>query len=353
MVNNIVRCLDDNLKQQLKEEFAAELVHSFFGNDTSLMSFRDRRCRLYFNTQISIPIVQLWLELLRQNSPSRLYTFDNIFSEEMRPSQYLLDYFAEHFGFRFEELNWRFDPQEVARIVRSTMEPLMKQIAQVLFGQQCDIIVLSGRPSSLKPITEFFFKYLPVSPDRLICLNDYHVGNWFPTANASGFFMDQKTVVAVGAMIGYMASTQTKGLPGLVLDLSQLIKKMTSTANYIGQYNATSCQVPESMLKPKTATATINTAQFPFFLGCKQFDAPYYQARPLYAIYNHSSRTPLTIYISRDFYENREVITIDDITDADNNNINKNKVELIQQSIADDGLYWLDKGEFTLTIIKN
>ena len=233
------------------------------------------------------------------------------------------------------------------------MEPLMKQIAQILFVQQCDIIVLSGRPSSLEPITEFFIKYLPVSPDRLICLNDYHVGNWFPTANASGFFMDQKTVVAVGAMIGYMASTQAKGLSGLVLDLSELIKRMTSTAKYIGEYNTTSCLVSNSLLKPKVTSATINTAQFPYFIGCKQFDAPYYQARPLYAIYNHSGRTPLTIYISRDYYNNREIITIDDITDSDNNNINKNKVELVQQSIADDGQYWLDKGEFTLTIIKN
>lgn len=351
IIASIVNCIDEREKELKKEQFAMDLVHSFFGNDSSLMGFRDRRCRLYFNTQISLPIIQKWLELLQQHSPSKLYTFEDLFYEDLHPAKYLLDYFYQHFGFHFEELNWRYDPEEVAHIVKTTIEPLMKQLALVIYAHHCDIIVLSGRPSSLDCINEFFVKYLPTSPDRLIRLNDYHVGNWFPTSNGQGFFMDQKTTVAVGGMIGYLASMDGVGLPGgLRLNMAELIKKMSSTAHYIGEFDTTSNQIKSSCLTPTKATATINTATFPLFLGCKQFDAPFYQARPLFAIYNYSGKSPLTLNISRDYHENREDVRLEDATDINGNNINRNNIEIRQQSVVDDGQYWLDKGEFTLTI---
>ncbi len=62
-----------------------------------------------FNTQISHPMAQSssWSSCACA-APSASIPSDEIFSD-MKPSQYLLDYFADHFGFRFEELKWRFD----------------------------------------------------------------------------------------------------------------------------------------------------------------------------------------------------------------------------------------------------
>lgn len=71
----------------------------------------------------------------------------------------------------------------------------MKQLALVFYTQQCDIIVLAGRPTSLDPINELFIKYVPTSPDRLIRLNGYRVGNWCPTADGQGYFYDQKLLL--------------------------------------------------------------------------------------------------------------------------------------------------------------
>ena len=222
-VNDICLTDDDEEKKEKKIAFASNLIHDFFGTDSSMMGFKDRRCRNDFNTQISVPIAQKMLELLRTHRPSKLYSYDELFPD-VKPAEYLLNYFEHHFGFRFEELSWRFNPDEIADIVKSTMEPLMKQLALVFYTQHCDIIVLAGRPTSLDPITELFIKYIPTSPDRLIRLNDYRVGSWFPTADGQGYFYDQKAIVAVGAMVGYRASHS--GLKGLVLDFCQMIKKM-------------------------------------------------------------------------------------------------------------------------------
>lgn len=345
-ITDICQTLDVDAKHYKIVAFASNLIHDFFGTDSSMMGYRDRRCRIDFNTQISMPIAQMMLELLRTHRPSKLYTFEDIF-HDAKPADYLLSYFYHHFGFRFEELNWRFDPVEVADIVKATMEPLMKQLALVLYTQQCDIIVLAGRPTSLDAITELFIKYVPISPDRLVRLNDYRVGSWFPTADGQGYFYNQKSIVAVGGMVGFLAS---QGLKGLVLDFSKMIKKMKSTANYIGEYNSRRQQVTNSALSPYTSTATLKLAVFPAYLGCRQLDSSIYQARPLFALYNNSNKHTLSVTLSRNFTENREEIWIEEVVDSEGNTLPKNSVELVQQSLVDNGQYWLDKGEFELTI---
>jgi len=345
-VNDICLTVDDEDKKEKKIAFASNLIHDFFGTDSSMMGFKDRRCRNDFNTQISVPIAQKMMELLRTHRPSKLYSFDELFPD-IKPADYLLNYFEHHFGFRFEELSWRYNPDEIADIVKSTMEPLMKQLALVFYTQHCDIIVLAGRPTSLDAITELFIKYIPTSPDRLIRLNDYRVGSWFPTADGQGYFYDQKAIVAVGAMVGYRASHS--GLKGLVLDFSQMIKKMNSTANYIGEYNSRRLQVTTALLSPTSANATLNISVFPAFIGCRQLDSPIYQARPLYAIYNHGTANTLQVRLTRNFHEDKEELIIEEATDKEYRN-RKKDLELVAQSLVDDGKYWLDKGEFELTI---
>lgn len=344
-VDDICLTLDEELKKEKKIAFASNLIHDFFGADSSMMGYRDRRCRNDFNTQVSVPIVQKMMELLRTHRPSRQYSFDELFPD-IKPAGYLLDYFEHHFGFRFEQLNWRYDPKEVSDIVKSTMEPLMKQLALVLYSVHCDIIVLAGRPTSLDAITELFIKYVPVSPDRLVRLNDYRVGTWFPTADGQGYFYDQKTIVAVGGMVAYLSSHS--GLKGLVIDFEKMIQKMNSTANYIGEYNSQRRQVNQTLLSPSTSSAAINISVFPAFLGCRQLDSPIYQARPLYAIINHGTSNSLQVRLTRNFTENKEILVLEEATDKEFRN-RKKDLELVPLSLVE-GKYWLDKGEFELSI---
>jgi hypothetical protein len=209
-------------------------------------------------------------------------------------------------------------------------------------------LVLAGRPTSLDAITELFVKYIPVSPHCQVRLNDYRVGQWFPFADGQGYFYDQKAVVAVGAMVGLLASQS--GFNGLSIDFSHMIEKMESTANYLGLYDSLRQQVTESLLTPDNNTSTMEAQSFPVFIGCKKLDAVQYQARPIFAIYNHSDKQILRMTLSRDYSENKEAIVLEEVSDIDGNIIPKGSVELVQQSIVNDGKHWLDKGEFELAI---
>lgn len=223
----------------------------------------------------------------------------------------------------------------------------MKLLSVVLEAYDCDIIVLSGRPCSLDDVSELFIKYYPTSPDRLVRLNEhYHIGTWYPGGSAQGFFRNPKSVVAVGAMVGFKASNGT--CPDMELDFSKVVKNMKSTARYIGIYKTRNQQVDEVLLSPTQNSVMLRDQSYPVFLGCKQFSTPNYSARPLYAIYNHSSSASINIMLQRNYMQNREELQIISAMDKDGNDIPLTDIELVQQSIADDGLYWLDKGEFEL-----
>ena len=288
------------------------------------------------------------MECLQTERPAKTYGFEDIFSD-IAPARYVLDYFKTHFGFDFKELRWRFDPIRVAKSVTSQIETVMKQMSVILFAYHCDIVLMAGRPCTLKPVTELFVKYYPVSPDRLIRLNDYRVGNWYPFANGQGHFYDQKSVVAVGAMVGFIAAT--KGFSGLVIDFTRMKERVKSTANYIGLYDPLSQNIPEVKMDQIRTSATFRISGEVGYIGCKQLNDAHYQARPLYAVYNHNTAksTTLNITVSRDYHENKEKLILEDVSDDAGNTISRRDVGFIQQSITDDGSYWLDNGSFKLS----
>lgn len=348
-VADIRMALTEEDSRNQRHHLTQQLMHHFFAENSAIMNERDRRCRLSFCTQISHPMSQFFLELLKQGRPTKLFTFDEIFPKE-KPAAWLLDHFAHHFGFRFEELSWRYDPEEVAAVVRNTMEPLVKMLSVVMYAHHCDILVLSGRPTNLPPLTELFLKYIPISPNRLVQFNQYRVGRWFPLATEEGYFQEnQKAVVAVGAEVGYLASTT--GFNGLVLDLSMLAREMKSTACYMGVFDEELLEARVPVLTPENSTATLKgISVFPCYIGCKQFNAPKYQARPLYAIYNNSSSPQLNIMLQRNYYEDRETLTVEDVTNMQGDSIPLSDIDLRFQTLARDGEFWMDKGAFTLKI---
>ena len=354
-------------KQELKYLYASretsERIHNFFGKDKALMDYKDRLIRQDFNVQISVPMGLKLLDMLRLGRKSTLLKYEDFF-DELQPADFILQHFTKHFSlesngkvyveFDFKKIVWNFDVERISQIVVSKIEPLMKQLAIVLNTYNCDIVLLAGKPMSLKPITDLFLKYYPTSPNRLIRLNDYRVGEWYPFADGLGYFKDQKSLVAVGAMIGYMSSNG--GINGFHMDMSHLKKDMVSTANYMGLYNVVNQKVAEAILSPDQNSATFEVHGFPLFIGCKQLVSQFYQARPIFSIdladdvELSTISLPLKVSVVRNYSQDKEVLKIVSAVDATGKPVSMQKLRFGVQSLASDGAYWLDKGEFVLSI---
>lgn len=358
-VKDIANSINKTERDRRVRGLASNIMLNYFGSDNAVQDNETKICRNDFNVQVSMHIAQTFLQFLVEKRSAGLYSYKDIFADN-EPSEYLLEHFKKHFGFDFRDLSWRFEPEEVEAQVRNVMKEMMRRLSIVMKKYDCDIILLSGRPCALDVITELFVMYYPVSPDRLIRLGQYHVGRWYPGANDEGYFVDQKSIVAVGAMVGYLASIRGGEL---IIDFTQIGSKMKSTAKYVGEYKSQSQEgfVETSLLTPKKGMSVIDTNNFPLVLGCKQYDSIGYSARPLYVIYDKSKvNRRLRITLQRDFLLNREEITIDDITDEMGNNIRPEEIELVQQSIVPEidaegnpeSCYWLDKGEFNLSLNK-
>lgn len=357
----------DDEKKRFKHDIASretsERIHNFFGQDKAAMDYKDRIMRQDFNIQISVPMGLKMLDLLRRDRSRTILSFSDFFND-LQPADFIIDHFNNHFSLHrgekklvdidFRKIRWTYDPETVASIVITKIEPMMRQLAVLLNSCQCDIILLAGRPTSLNAITDLFLKYYPVAPNRLIRLNEYRVGEWYPFADGLGFFIDQKSLVAVGAMIGYMASNG--GINGFHMDMSKFKKDMCSTANYMGLYNAVNHKISEAVLTPDQNSASVEVHGFPLFFGCKQLASPFYQGRPIYCLTlsedtdQKTVALPLKLTVTRNFTQDKETLKIVAAVDANGKPFSINKLNFGVRSLAAEGSYWLDKGEFVLSI---
>lgn len=350
-ISNILGASTEADRTAAVEQYCADLMLDYFGGDSANNTEKDRRWRVDFNSQISVPLASYLLQLFSENRPQRDITFSEVFGK-FPPAKYLLENFRQYFDYPFEEIVWEYRPERLAAEIRKVMTPLMEQLSILLHAFDVDILMLAGRPTKLTALTDLFLKFFPVSPDRLIRLPQYEVGKWYPFSHGTGEITDQKTIVAVGAFIGYLAS-HGGGIGGFNLDLSHLATEMGTTANYIGKYIARTHRVEPTLLSPTQSTVSLPVNSFPYIFGCKQLDTITYESRPLYVLeWTEKDTLPpasMTVLISRSFIDNKEKLAIEDAFDTMGRNY-KASLRLREQSLIDsesgDGNSWLDNGSF-------
>ncbi|MDR1829481.1 MAG: virulence factor SrfB, partial [Candidatus Fibromonas sp.] len=352
----------------------AEKIHGFFGPDDALQDITRRQIRSEFNLQVSVPVVSHFLELLNENKVEKgTFAFNDIFANN-EPTERVSEHFKKHFGFEIEDLQWNYDKDIVSKIAESIFDALVGKISTILSYYGCDIVLLSGRPTSLKPLADLFLKYYAVSPNRLITLNNYRIGTWYPFHDGKGFFRDAKSIVAVGAMIGNYASARG-GLEGFSLDLSELIKKMQPTTEYFAV-----SENKEAFIKPELNNATIEVTKLPLRIWTRQLNSPSYPTRQFYvldfnldkieenmknrlelendnkgeikaAVHNEIGRlrklAPYNISIVRENYlEDKETLKIESVEDRNREDLPAVYFMLQVQSMSENENYWLDSGAF-------
>lgn len=391
LINNILIESEDGILQKelakggLTQSQIYSKLFDFFGKDHNRLSFKDRMVRRDFNIQVSVPIMYYFLNLLSEGEHYREISFEEIFAKQ-QPSQVVIDAFNEKMGLDLKSIRWTFDSKVMSKHIEHAMDGLLENVATIMYAYKCDIVLLSGRPSSLKVIRDIFLKYFAVSPDRLISLNKFCIGHWYPFADRNGYLCDSKSVVPVGAMIAYKASHA--GYNGFLLNLSELGNKIMPTTEFYAKMDRNRRDA-EWFISPEVNTGSIVVDSFPAYIGTKQFDISNYPIRPFYVFdideksikdrirkqYEENdveltlqeiqialqeekdkilAQCPLTVTLIReDYKENKEVISIDTIKGDSGDELNIRNFKLEIQSLNDPECYWLDSGEFNINTISN
>ncbi|MGM1052586.1 MAG: virulence factor SrfB [Pseudomonadota bacterium] len=96
-----------------------------------------------------------------------------------------------------------FDLVEVHRAFLKDRFNICKTLAslcEVVFLYQCDTLLITGRPSRLPGIQAYLRKMLPLPPGRILPLQGYRTGSWYPF-HRNGRIDDPKSTASVGAML--------------------------------------------------------------------------------------------------------------------------------------------------------
>ena len=351
-------------------------IKNFFGPDYNGQTNADRIARRDFNIQYSIPLMSYFLELASKGSGNCIVKFEDVF-KDIQPNERVISDFKQRMGIDISTLSWEYDKDFVAEIITKEFEPLLKKIAAIFYAYACDIILLSGRPSSLPAIRNIFLKYYPVSPNRLIALNNYYVGDWYPFCQNTGYITNPKTIVAMGGVIGHYAS-EYSNLDKFSINLEKLKSNLKSTINYI---EASRDGEPiEYLITPEKAHGELTVSKIPDILNVRQFGLATYPSRALYSIdFNYmklvnrirnkaldkgenpsdaavqsmaneeieayKKRMPFKITIDRDL-DDKENLFISGIEDKNGVELSDSTIEIHIQSLGIDDQYWLDSGAF-------
>jgi hypothetical protein len=271
------------------------------------------------------------------------------------------------------------DMKRVRSAVNSALGEVFDNIAEAINHLDCDVVLLSGRPSRLPATIDLFVDKLAVPPDRIVALSRYQVGKWYPFASRSGFRIDDpKTATVVGCLLSVLVDRQ---LTNFAIKISRV--RMRSTAKYIGWLENTGKLANGRIFfrwsdDPKIAR--IDTATIPYYaqmrLGYRQLPIERWTATPLYRLKADTERakTPIQIELrrtppseipnpsdddsrnfdalDREFARNealKEELSIQSAVDAGGNAGLERTISLTLETLPSEEGYWLDTGILTVS----
>jgi hypothetical protein len=89
---------------------------------------------------------------------------------------------------------------DMEQCIRDTFYALFRSLAKYVAAFDCDLVIVTGKPSELPVVRTMLEDALPILPARIIFAKNHEAGDWYPMSR-DGKITDAKTVTAVGAAL--------------------------------------------------------------------------------------------------------------------------------------------------------
>ncbi len=349
-----------------------DLMAELVGGDRGGEDVIQRNLRQQFALQIAHPIALELLNAAETYNPTsgilsaEPRSYDSFFPGGAKPSEEVVNFVneaARKRGARDFDLKATVFPVDLPgldKTVRAEMARVLAPLAEIVHAYDCDILLLSGRPSRLPGIRALLMELLPLPPERVIALHEYRVGAWYPFRDARLRVEDPKTTVAVGAMIAALAQSQ---LPDFSFRSDLLRSK--SIARFIGKLDGGGRLQKEDLvyrdvdLDNREYELPEVTFEFrgPMWLGARQLDLARWPAARLYALEfarpeyaeRHARETPFKIALARVKPKDKESGDVErfrlrQVVNRDGRAVALDRLTLRLQTLPRREGYWLDTG---------
>lgn len=304
-------------------------------------------------------------------------TFGELLEDVEQPTESVLDYINEPIrralgrsDFNILDLPVQVNLERIHSLfIRGDYFDICKTfnaLCEVVNSYQCDVLLLTGRPSRLPGVQSFFRSRLPLPVGRILPLHHYRTGNWYPF-HKQGRIDDPKTTAAVGAMLCFLC----KDMRLTNFYLRSMVMTAYSTVKYIG-YLDNNNVIKDSNVYYHDIDLDNEDYDFPDTsfevrgdtrLGFRQLNVERWVASPLYmlsiesrewkAMLNNEGvvlQVTLGIKNSRNSQERAENFYIKNVTASNGRScVRERDITLHLNTMTDAGLgdqklYWLDTG---------
>ncbi|WP_262966138.1 virulence factor SrfB [Methylobacter psychrophilus] len=383
----IERHLLKPLVQELKSlgmRDAEEFMTRRVGSDYAGLPERDRNLRAQFAQQYAVSVGLHILKLAEQvpitNTSGTVEQIEylDVFSSNNLPRAEVLAYIDDEVSNKgvknFSLVSWinHIDLGEVSVTINSVVSPILKDLCESVAAWNCDVLLLSGRPSCLPAVKAAVLRHPPVPSSRIIAMNSYRIESWYPFWSLGGVISDPKTTNVVGAMLCALSEGD---LLNFHCNTSKL--KPASTVKYVGEMQSTGQIRNENLffsgidLDANASEEQKATFKFgaPMFIGFRQLPLERWTATPFYFLSFSTQEAkenarkkglPYTISLlykrtaiqSGDSMEeaiyDEGAFKIEEIISSDGSSIRPDDLHLELRTLRDEYGHWLDTGLFDI-----
>ncbi|CAM1364532.1 virulence factor SrfB [Tenacibaculum xiamenense] len=358
-----------SIESHLKEAGGIKIIETLnylFGYNMGNMPASHKIYRKQFANQIATYCAYTAIDHVTNNESNRKKTLREVFQNYSKPKNNLIPYIesivknrCQLETFDLMDVVIDFDSHHINYAISDVIKPVILQLTKLIAVFDCDLLLLSGKPSNLGIVRELFEKSLVLSPDKIVNFGNYKFGDWYPFANF-GEVKDPKTTVCVGALIAFL-STINK-LDGFTIDLKQLAN-IQSTANYLGVLgtNFTAIKNEKIIFRKNGFEGAFKFFGTPIAIGMRQLSAEEWISTPMYVFgfkddhhkqlfSKEEYQYPFTVKIRRS-EENIEELLTEEIEIIDKNGLEVDAAgyfNLLFKTLPDHQEYWKDSGSFLL-----
>ncbi len=99
-----------------------------------------------------------------------------------------------------EDAPLSFDMEALRKAIHDWFVHLADTHARYFSVFDCDLVILTGKPSEIPEIRDLIERRLPIDPSRIISARNYYAGDWLPMSR-KGYIDDAKLVTALGTAV--------------------------------------------------------------------------------------------------------------------------------------------------------
>lgn len=368
--------VEDSLFPQIEAHLAAcgvsrpaGLMADMFGGDRDGMSQNERSLRGRLVSAVfaraAIGLMKTYEADCREAGPGkRTLPFGDLLSDSAAPGEPAIRHFealvarAGGREFRLAEVPVTVDTSEIARIVEALVGPMINDLCDLVRAHDCDVLLITGRPSMFPAVQDLFFSAMPVPVNRIIVMGAYRVGNWYPFRSDDFLIRDPKTTAVVGAMLCHTCS---RAVGNFTLRTQGMTMK--STARYIGAMSL-SGQITRVLLENVDLDSGAGVTEFvlpmdsPVFIGFRQLPLERWIASPLYSVRFRDPdqvarlQLPLRVTFERmdgagddeAAMEDFRIVSVEDADDMPKEGVVTCSLQTMLVETQSDAGYWLDTG---------